>query len=80
MATASSTRGMTSLIFTLLGEPLMNLRCATALLGAGCAALAAFVPPVALQTVKAGMNTAGPAILFWCIATCEHELKNSVQA
>lgn len=43
---------------TLLGEPLMNLRCATALFGAGFAALAGFVPAAALQTVRAGV---GPA-------------------
>lgn len=39
---------------TLLGEPLMNLRCAMALFGAGLAALAGFVPAAALQTVRVG--------------------------
>ena len=58
----------------------MNLRCATALLGAGWAALAVFVAPAALQTVKAGLDTAGRAVLCWLIATCNHELKDSVQA
>ena len=71
---------MRALNRTLLGEPLMNLRCATALLGAGWAALAVFVAPAALQTVKAGLDTAGRAVLCWLIATCNHELKDSVQA
>lgn len=57
----------------------MNLRCAIALLGAGCAALAGFVPPAALQTVKAGMDTAC-RVFCWLTATCEHKLKDSVQA
>ena len=45
---------------TLLGEPLLNLRCATALGGACFTALAGFAP-AALQTVRDGKNTAGRA-------------------
>lgn len=71
---------MQALVSTLLGEPLMNLRCATALLGAGGAALAGFVAPAALQTIKAGLDTAGRAVLCWLIATCKHKLKDSGQA
>lgn len=83
MLTASRTEGFIVLVCTLLGEPLINLRCATALLGATAflgAALACFVPPAALPTVTAGMDTAGRAILCWLMATCEYEFLDSVHA
>lgn len=59
-------------VCTLLGEPLLNLRCATALGGARLGVCADFAPAAALQTVKAGMDTAcRAATRFVLSSTCQ---------